>query len=281
MQLSIGQCATLACLLEANAPKPGNVHRGADFDDLTLNDLAASAVAIAPAMQAAARQGVGPAVLQAIQATRAVTSTNTNLGTVLLLAPLACVPPEAELQSGLAGVLNDLSAEDAAMVYRAINIAQPGGMGHVTEMDIADAPPTSLLDAMQAAAERDMVARQYTNGFAEIFGEVMPQLVAGRKAGWSLPLSIVHAQINLISRHGDSLIARKCGQDISHLAAAHAASVLQSGQPGDESYHTALADFDFWLRSDGRRRNPGTTADLLAAGLFVALRTRAIGPPLG
>src|SRR5213076_2452812 len=89
--LSIGQCATLACLLEATAPKVGNVHRGADFDDTTFTDFAVSAVAIAPAMEAAATIGVGRAVRDAVAATRQFTTTNTNLGMVLLFVPLAAV----------------------------------------------------------------------------------------------------------------------------------------------------------------------------------------------
>src|SRR6266487_4025178 len=90
--LSVGQCATLACLLEATAPKVGNVHRGADFDDLTFADFAVSAVAIGPAMEAAASTGVGRAVRDAVAATRGVVATNTNLGMALLIAPLAAVP---------------------------------------------------------------------------------------------------------------------------------------------------------------------------------------------
>ena len=91
-ELSSGQCATLACLLEVTAPKPGNVHRSADFEDVTFVDFAVSAVAIAPALDNAVRGGVGRAVRDAIAATRALVPTNTNLGTVLLLAPLAAVP---------------------------------------------------------------------------------------------------------------------------------------------------------------------------------------------
>src|SRR5438093_10405948 len=91
-KLSIGQCATLACLLEATAPKVGNVHRGADFEDLTFNDFAVSAVAIGPAMEAAANTGVGRAVRDAVVATRKLITTNTNQGMALLFAPLAAVP---------------------------------------------------------------------------------------------------------------------------------------------------------------------------------------------
>src|SRR5207249_11040058 len=92
VSLTIGQCATLACLLEATAPKVGNVHRGADFEDLTFTDFVVSSVAIGPAMEAAATIGVGRAVLEAVNATRACVATNTNLGMALLIAPLAAVP---------------------------------------------------------------------------------------------------------------------------------------------------------------------------------------------
>src|SRR5688500_18315939 len=96
-QLTIGQCATLACLLEVTAPKVGNVHRGTDFDDLTFTDFAVSAVLIGPPMEAAANTGVGRAVLDTIAATRQHVATNTNLGMALLIAPLAAVPRSARL----------------------------------------------------------------------------------------------------------------------------------------------------------------------------------------
>src|SRR5262245_32801648 len=102
--LSIGQSATLACLLEATAPKVGNVHRGADFEGLHFADFLASAVAIGPAMERAVETGVGQAVLDAVAATRALVDTNTNLGMVLLIAPLAAVPREQKLGDGVAAV---------------------------------------------------------------------------------------------------------------------------------------------------------------------------------
>ena len=168
MQLSIGQSATLACICEATAPKPGNVHRGADFEDLTYPDLLAAAVAIGPAMESAATNRVGTVVLEAVRATRAVVGTNANLGTVLLLAPLAAVPRDTPLADGIGDVLNRLATADAADVYEAIRIAKPGGMGRVAEADVADLeapPPANLLDAMRLAADRDLVARQFVNGF--------------------------------------------------------------------------------------------------------------------
>ncbi len=278
-RLTIGQCATLGCLLEVTAPKPGNVHRGADFEDLTFDDFAVSAVAIAPAMQTAHETGVGQAVLTAIRATRELVQTNTNLGTVLLIAPLAAVSPSESCEEGIRRVLAGLTEHDAEMVYEAINLASPAGLGKVDDMDIADAPPSDLLAAMRAAADRDLVARQYMNGFEQVLRVVVPKLQRGRSLGWSLTDTIVHTHVHLMSDYPDSFIARKCGAVTAAKSAALAGRALDAGEPGDEGYQRALSDLDFWLRGDGNQRNPGTTADLIAAGLFAALRDQIVEPP--
>ena len=270
--LSIGQCATLACLLEVAAPKPGNVHRGADFEDLSFHDFLASAVAIAPAMERAVDRPLGQTVLEAVRATRQIVGTNTNLGTVLLLAPLAKVPRESPLRAGVAEVLHGLTPEDAARVYEAIRLAQPGGLGKVEKHDVAYAPPADLRAAMQSAAGRDLVARQYAEDFAQVFDCVVPWLRQAVDAGLPLPEAVVHVHVRLMAEFPDSLIARKCGPAVAAESAARAALVLFAGGPGEEDYRQSLADLDFWLRSDGHRRNPGTTADLVAAGLFIAIR---------
>lgn len=275
MQLTIGQCATLACICEATASKPGNVHRGADFEDLTYPDLLAAAVAIGPAMESAASRRVGTVVLEAVRATQAVVGTNANLGTILLLVPLAAVPKATPLADGVGSVLDRLGPEDARDVYEAIRIAKPGGMGRVAEANVTDAGasmPSNLLHAMGLAAERDLVARQFVNGFEQVLVDAAGLLADRFAQGWTAGEAIVHAQLTLMSRFPDSLIARKCGEQIARQAADRAAAVLQAGMPQEESFWHAAGDLDFWLRSDGHRRNPGTTADLLAAGLFVLLR---------
>ncbi len=277
--LSIAQCASLACLLEATTPKPGNVHRGADFEDLCFPDFVVSAVAIAPALESAQRLGAGQAILDAIRATRALVPTNTNLGCVLLIAPLAAVPRERSLRAGIGDVLASLDANDARQVFEAIRLAVPGGLGRVEEMDVHGPPPTDLLQAMALAADRDLVARQYTNGFAEVLDVVVPRLQEGQRAGWSLTTAIIHTHVSLMSEYPDSLIARKCGSAVARESADRAAHVLNAGRPGEDAYNVALADLDFWLRGDRHRRNPGTTADLMAAGLFAALRDGKLKEP--
>jgi triphosphoribosyl-dephospho-CoA synthase len=279
MDLTPGQCATLACLLEVTAPKPGNVHRGADFEDLSFFDFAASAVAIAPAMETAASSPLGRTVLRAIQATRTAVGTNTNLGTVLLIAPLAAVPRGRDLCSGVAAVLRSLTPDDSHRVYEAIRLAQPGGLGRVEKADIHAAPPDDLIAAMSLAADRDLVARQYTNNFEQVLQCAVPWLQEARQSGMTLSDAIVHVHLRLMSRFPDSLIARKCGAGLAQQSADRAAEVLAAGPPRSDEYQDRLADLDFWLRCDHNKRNPGATADLIAAGLFAALREGIIKPP--
>lgn len=272
-ELSTGQCATLACLLEVAAPKVGNVHRGADFEDLTLGDFLTSGVAIGPVFERAAGRAVGTTVLDAIRATRALVKTNTNLGIVLLMAPLAAVPRDEPLGPGVARVLAGLTPDDARDVYAAIQLAQPGGLGDAAEHDVRrDAPPADLLIAMRAASERDLVARQYVENFSLVLDTLVPRLCAARDLGLTLPQAIVHTQIQTMAELPDSLIARKCGAEVADQAKFIARQVLEFAPPGTDDWGRALADFDFWLRSDGHRRNPGTTADLIAAALFAGLR---------
>ncbi len=278
--LSLGQMATLAVIMEATAPKPGNVHRGADFEDVTYPDFLAAAVAIGPAMDRAASEPVGQTVLAAVQATRALVGSNTNLGTVLLLAPLAKATAIAgDLRDDVRRVLGQLTSRDASDVYEAIRLAQPGGLGKVAEADVAQAAPPDLIAAMQLASDRDLVARQFVNGFEQVFEVVLLWLQESLAKGWSLSQCIVHLHVRLMSEYPDSLIARKCGMAVAEQSARRAAAVLEAGAPGDEDYERALGDLDFWLRSDYHRRNPGTTADLIAAGLFAALRLGIIQAP--
>jgi len=278
--MTIGQCASLACLLEVAAPKPGNVHRGADFAEMGLVDFLVSATAIGPVMQRAREVGIGRTVLSAVEATRQLAGTNTNLGTVLLLAPLAAVPPTMSLDEGIAMVLEQLTHQDCHLVYQAIALARPGGLGQVDQMDVHRTPPDDLIDAMRAAAGRALVARQYTNQFSTVRHEIQAWLLDFLAEGTPLLPAIVHTHVRLMSEFPDSLIARKCGTGVARQAADRARRVIESGPAGQEPYQRALEDLDFWLRSDHHRRNPGTSADLIAATLFVALRDRRMTFPL-
>ncbi|MBX6315897.1 MAG: triphosphoribosyl-dephospho-CoA synthase [Isosphaeraceae bacterium] len=273
--LSPGQLAQVACLLEVSARKPGNVHRFRDFEDATYLDFVLSAAAIAGPLDGVRRLGVGATVLGAIEATRRLVATNTNLGMVLLLAPLAAVTEGIGLREGVAAVLEGLTIEDARLVYRAIRLAQPGGLGTASEQDVATEPTVTLRDAMCLAADRDAIARQYANGFAEVFAIALPALQAALAAGEPLEAAIVTAYLTLLARVPDTLIARKLGPAMAAEASRRAAEALEAGRTPE-----ALAALDAWLRADGHARNPGATADLTTAALFVALRDGTIGLPL-
>ncbi len=182
-RLSAGRLAELACLLEVTARKPGNVHRFADLHGLHFVDFLASATAIVDPLDRAGSEGIGATVLECVQATRSVVSTNTNLGIVLLLAPLAAVPDGITLAEGVERVLAQTTVADASLVYRAIRLAQPGGMGEVAEEDINREPTLSLRGVMGLAASRDTIALQYANGFREVLRDGLPAFIeaaAGR-----------------------------------------------------------------------------------------------------
>jgi triphosphoribosyl-dephospho-CoA synthase len=279
--LTLGACATLACLWEATAPKPGNVYRGADFENLSFADFLVSAAVIAPAIDAATHRGVGPTVLAGVRATRAALGPkNTNLGTLLLLAPLAAAPSDGPLPERIAHVLAVLGVSDCHHVYEAIQLVQPGGLGEVDEADVnaPEPPDISLLEAMDLAAARDLVARQYVNDFADVFATA--DRIAAHALSLPLGEAIVRAFLELLQGEPDSLIARKCGMEMAREVSGAASSVLDCLKSGNDVYQSVLADFDFWLRNDGNRLNPGTSADIIAAALFVLLRDRRLNWPV-
>jgi triphosphoribosyl-dephospho-CoA synthase len=275
----VGLHAQFACIWEATAKKPGNVHPLAAFDDLSFVDFMTSAAAIAAPFAEAQYGTLGNLVLASIKATRQVIATNTNLGIVLLLAPLALAAP-ADLRGGVENVLSCATVQDAEEIYEAIRFAGPSGLGNVNEQDVANKPTLPLREIMCLAADRDMIARQYANGFREVFDEGVPALQAGLENLGTLEDAIIFCHLSLLSRHPDSLIARKCGKKLAQEAEHRAAEVMEAGWPHSALGRKNIALFDAWLRADGHRRNPGTTADLVTASLFVALREGIITLPL-
>ena len=278
MSLLADQIRT-ACLLEATAPKPGNVHPEAAFVDMTYLDLVRSAEAVAGILATAPRRGVGPVVLDAVEATAKVTPVNTNLGIILLLAPLAAVPSDVPLDSGIDDVIDGLDDQDASCVFAAIRQANPGGLGKVPEHDVTRPPTVGLLEAMQAAAGHDSVAACYADRFARVlsWSRSKPLDPATFSAGWQQ--QVVGLALSIHAVQPDTLIARKCGITTAVEASRRARVVIQGGWPDQSPSHVAFRDFDTWLRADGHRRNPGTTADLVTATLFAALRESRIPDP--
>jgi triphosphoribosyl-dephospho-CoA synthase len=275
---SLGVLAEAACLFEARARKPGNVHPGAAFTDMTYDDFARSAATIRPIFDRAASLTVGQLVLEGVQATRSVHGKNTNLGILLVLAPLA--KAEHPTQSALKTVLASLTQHDAVLVYEAIRLAQPGGLGQTAEQDVHEFPTVTLREAMRLAADRDLIARQYASSYHDLFTQLLPILETGLADHAPLEQAIIQTHLTSIAILRDTLILRKCGQAIAEEAQRRAQQVLEAGWPVSETGCAAVRNFDRWLRADGHRRNPGTTADLIAGVLFLSLRRGSIELPL-
>ncbi len=272
----------LACLLEATARKAGNVHPGAAFEHLSYDDFVRSAEACAPIIARAAEDGIGPTVLNAVRATKACCEHNTNLGIILLLTPLVAVPPETSLSDGIHQVLANLTDEDAAAVYEAIQLAAPRGLGSSGESDVADGKPDgSLLDAMKLAADRDLIAAQYVTDFRLVLWFGMPLLERSPDFTIRWEQAVVRLQLELMGRSPDTDIQRKCGTVDAEESARRAKAVISARWPHSLEGRSRYREFDRWLRAKQSQRNPGTTADLVTACLFAALREGRIEPPDG
>ncbi len=275
----IAWAANIACLLEVCADKPGNVTWGKDFWDTRFVDFMASAVAIGPALRNAPDVPVGETILRAVQDTRRFVRTNTNLGMILLLAPLAKAagrePPHSDgLRAGVGDVLQALTVDDARQAFEAIRLAAPGGLGRADRYDVRRADTqvnVTLLEAMRSAQHRDTVAREYVTDFEVTFEVGAAALHRLWSEGRDLSDTIVQTALVILSQVPDTLIRRKKGaaaaQDVSHQAQ----EVLQAGGIFSAAGREALRHFDHAIRDDNHHLNPGTTADLVAASLFVFL----------
>ena len=269
----VAAAGQLACLLEVSAPKPGNVSPERHFHDTRYEDFLASAVAIGPALADAARQPLGRIIRRAVEDTLRWTRSNTNLGIVLLLAPLAqaALAKRGTLRERLARVLTDTTVDDAADVYSAIRQARPGGLGESKAEDVAAAPTVPLRAAMALAADRDAIAREYVTNFALTFETGVPAVLAARRAGLPWTDAAVEAYLALLETAADTHIARKLGPAEAAAVSRRAREVRAAGGTRSEAGRTALAALDAELRDPQNRRNPGTTADLTCASLFVVI----------
>jgi triphosphoribosyl-dephospho-CoA synthase len=271
--LSVGLAAQLACLLEVSAPKPGNVSPGRHFADLRYEDFLASAVAIGEPMAGAGERGVGSTVRLAIEATAKLTRSNTNLGIVLLFAPLARAAALAgtSLHHALKQVLDRTTVEDAREAYVAIRQARPGGLDRAESQDVSTEPTITLVDVMRLAAHRDTIASEYATGFEVTFRTAVPALERARRDGLPWDDAVVETFLTLLAAVPDTHIARRSGVALAADVTERAHQVLAAGGVRSEGGRRAIEDMDRGLRDARNSGNPGTTADLTAAAIFVVL----------
>lgn len=272
--------AQIACIWEALARKVGNVHRTADFPDTHLSDFLLSAVALHQALSQTVAESVGRRIWAAVQATRALVGQNTNLGIILLLIPLLQCQQTPLQREELHTILQQLTRDDAVWAYRAIRLAHPGGLGQASEQDVHTEPTVTLLAAMQLAAERDLIARQYATGYADVLDFGVPTFQTALAKFGTVEAAIIDTQLHWLAHFPDSLIARKHGRAVAEAVQQQAAAVLKHGGIATPEGRAAGVALDRVLRSPDHRLNPGTTADMITACLFVALRENKVTPTL-
>ena len=282
LELPVDSLATqleTACVLEAAARKPGNVHPQASFEDLEFENFLDAAKVTGRVMSQVNQLGLGQAVLETVLETRRLTGSNVNLGITLLLAPLAAVDASQSLADGIRSVLHGIDLYDTELVYTAIRCVCAGGLGEVPDQDISQRPKLPLLECMALAKHRDAIALQYCQHFEQILNDGRQVFLKWTQQGYDWETSIIGTQLEMMQRMPDSLIVRKCGIETAQDSALLAKRVLAAGWPNSSHGRMMLQDFDDWLRADGHRRNPGTTADMIAAVLFSAVRDRQWTPP--
>jgi triphosphoribosyl-dephospho-CoA synthase len=221
----------------------------------------------------AGSQPLGAIIRRAVEDTRRWTRSNTNLGIVLLLAPLAkaALLHGGALRQRLSRVLTATTVFDAEEVYAAIRRAHPGGLGEAAAEDVSNPPSVSLRDAMGLAAERDAIAREYVTEFALTFDVGVPALRAALDEGLSWGDASVDAYLRLLDATPDTHIGRKLGAAEAEAVSVRAREVLTAGGTRTAAGRAALAQLDSELRDPRTRRNPGATADLTCAAIFVVI----------
>jgi triphosphoribosyl-dephospho-CoA synthase len=284
-RLAHGRAAFLwACALDVAVRKPGNVSRASAGHGMEAAAFLASAEAsVGPLFTRG--MPVGERIEAAVAATRGAVGCNTNLGILLLCAPLAAAlerlvdgpPDSAALRGALYAALADLDIDDACAAYRAIALANPGGLGRSGEQDVAAAPTIDLRAAMTLAADRDSIARQYAEGYAGVFDCGLKALRVAGLSSAGLAAAIQSVFLRFLAAWPDTHIVRKLGpgpaQTVTGDAAAWLARFDREPAAGESP---AFAEWDEDLKAAGI--NPGTSADLTVCTLFVGalLRPEAI-----
>ncbi|WP_020182041.1 triphosphoribosyl-dephospho-CoA synthase [Methylotenera sp. 1P/1] len=260
-----------ACMAELEALKPGNVHIFADGHGMVVEQFITSAEVSANVI-ANPSFSLGQRIYESVAATHQAVGCNTNLGIILLCAPLiqAALHSQAEpFEAALTDVLAHTTIEDAQWAFDAIQLANPGGLGQSAQHDIHESAQCTLLEAMQAAALRDHIALQYTNQFYPILHEGLPHyqqaLVRWDRPAWATTAVYLY----WLAHHTDSHVARKYGLEVADQlqkeAREHYLAFLNQENP--KLYLPTLRAFDRDLKNQGI--NPGTSADLTVATLFL------------
>lgn len=278
--MTIAQAFVDACREELLALKPGNVHVHAAGHGMSVNDFLTSADAAAPHI-AHAGSSLGQRILRAVRATREAVDQNTNLGIVLLCAPLAMAAEQgtSNLQTAVASIIGHSDLDDAEKVFEAIRIASPGGLGDAPEHDVREAARVTLTAAMSAAAHRDSIARQWATGYRDIFGLGLSAYMAAMQTWRDGPVAALATYLCYAEEFPDSHVLRKHGASAANIVQAEAASLRRqfAAARSIDDVMPMLRDADAAWKSRGI--NPGTSADLTVATGFAYRLSKSLRRP--
>lgn len=262
-----------ACETELRACKPGNVSIHADGHGMNALDFILSSQVSAEAM-CRRNASLGRRIREGAEATRHAVACNTNLGILLLGAPLihaawhALEGQKDDLRTALAFILSRTTIEDAADTFSAILTAKPGGLGASPKNDVHDTPKVTLTEAMASAADRDTIALQYARNYTTVFDFAIPRYHCAMSRWGDECLAAVFVYTGLFLEYGDSHVERKFGKQHDSFIAGHMkhveSALLQSSQSCEVL--PVLLQADRALKEQGI--NPGTTADMVVASLL-------------
>ncbi len=261
-----------ACEIELQAFKPGNVSVYSDGHDMTVADFRISLdVSSVPVTDPS--YSVGEKIFYAVAATREAVGQNTNLGIILLAAPLIHAmqvrQERQSLRQSLQQVLNNTTTEDADWVFRAITLASPGGLGDSEEADVTEKASVTLLQAMEIAKNKDRIAYQFTSCYKDIFEFTifLYNSTLAKFGNFNWAALAVYAE--MLAQYPDSHIERKFGSQYSGWVSAKMREVQQALANTDnpESLIPFLHEVDHEFKAKGI--NPGTTADMTVATVLV------------
>ncbi len=301
----VSRCLQLAILLEVSAyPKPGNVHRTADFQETEYEHFLASTVALAPHFRNSAKQGVGVAqetvTLNQVGIGDIIKKSvidieawqhggNTLLGSIILLTPMGVAAGLTlaentsfvieKFRKNLDSVVKTTTAEDAVNVYDAITLAKPGGIGKSPHLDVTDPKSKqrileegiSLFEVFKISSSWDSIAAEWINSYHLAFDLGYPFFMQQLNDKNNENVATVHTYLKILSEVPDTLIIRKTSSEAAKWVSARAKRILEAGGLTSRKGRRRLLLLDRKLRDPAHTLNPGTTADITSAVLAIAI----------
>lgn len=280
----IAKLAQIASTFEVSGyPKPGNVHRTRDFDDMVFEDFLISGIVIGDSVREACSNvdvnnpELGKYILQAVSETDRWIKNNTNLGIVMMTMPIAVAASISnnfdEIRDNICLLMSNTSVDDACDLYDAINIADAGGMGDQDEYDVASENAKNelrnnnqtMFDVLKISAPWDMLAREMTSDMPAVF-EIGYLTYSKLKKENSLNYSCIMTFLTILSQVPDTLISRKYGEDEALKVSMMTRDLLKLKDSSD--FFEKIEEFDDYLFKNNL--NPGTTADLTMASIFLS-----------